>query len=107
MKREIQTLCDKKESKIKEHLTTVSLKKYLNNHVMLLKNQRAVPRNKTYTSPTKYGKGVMATGDSHSKRIKRNLFDNAKSFIKSKTEHMKHYVLSSLKGKKKTFLPYI
>ena len=46
----------------------------------------------------------MATGDSHSKRIKRNLFDNAKSFIKSETEHMKHYVLSSLKEKKQDII---
>ena len=50
----------------------------------------------------------MVIGDSHLKRIKRNLFknsfDNAKSFIKSfreaKTEHMKHYVIPSLKEQK-------
>ena len=71
---------------------------YLNNHVTLRKNQSAVPENKTYASATKYGKNIVVIGDSHLKRIKRNLFknsfDNAKSFIKSfagaKTEHMKH-----------------
>ena len=77
--------------------------KYLNNHVTLRKNHRVVPGNKT-----KYGKKIMVIGDSHLNRIKRNLFnnsfDNAKSFIKSfggaKTEHMKHYVLPSLKEQK-------
>ena len=60
--------------------------KYLNNHVTLRKNQRVVPGNKTYASVTKYGKKIVVIGDSHLKRIKRNLFknsfDNAKSFIK-------------------------
>ena len=50
----------------------------------------------------------MVIGDSHLKRIKRNLFsnvfDNARDFIKlfdgAKTEHMKHYVIPSLKEQK-------
>ena len=78
--------------------------KYLNNHVTLRKNQRVVPGNKTYSSARKYAKKIVVIGDSHLKRIKRNLFnnsfDNAKSFIKpfggAKTEHMKHYVIPSL-----------
>ena len=50
----------------------------------------------------------MVIGNSHLKRIKRNLFnnsfDNAKSFIKyfggAKTEHIKHYVIPYLKEQK-------
>ena len=50
----------------------------------------------------------MVTGDSHLKRIKQNIFensfDNARSIIKSfggaKTEHMKNYVIPSLKEQK-------
>ena len=50
----------------------------------------------------------MVIGDSHLKRIKRNhfknSFDDAKSFIKlfggRKTEHIKHYVIPSLKEQK-------
>ena len=80
----------------------------MNIHLTLRKNQRVVPGNKTYASATKYSKKIVAIGDSHLKRIKRNLFknsfDNAKSFIKSfggaKTEHMKHYVIPSLKEQK-------
>ena len=50
----------------------------------------------------------MVTGDSHLKRIRQNLFknsfDNARSVIKlfggAKTEHMKNYVIPSLKEQK-------
>ena len=86
--------------------------KYLNNHVTLRKNQRVVPGNKTYSSATKYGKKIVVIGDSHLKRIKRhifnNSFDNAKSFIKSfggaETEHIKHYVIPSLKEQKRDII---
>ena len=79
----------------------------MNNHVTLRKNQRVVPGKKTYASATKYDKNIVVIGDSHLKRIERNLFknsfDNAKSFIKSfggaKTDHMKH-IIPSLKEQK-------
>ena len=82
--------------------------KYLINHVTLRKNQRVVPRNKTYSSVTKYDTKIVVIGGSHLKRIKRNFlknyFDNAKSFLKSFggaiTEHLKHYVIPSLKEQK-------
>ena len=77
---------------------------YLNNQVDLRQNPRVVPGNRTYASATKYGKKVMVLGDSHTKRIKRNLFnnsfDNAKTYIKSfsgaRTNDMKHYAIPSL-----------
>ena len=68
-----------------------------------------VPGNKTYASATKYGKKIVVIGDSHLKRIKRNLFKNLKtllimSFIKpfdgAKTEHIKHCVMPFLKEQK-------
>ena len=57
----------------------------------------------------------MVTGDSHLKRIKQNIFensfDNARSIIKSfggaKTEHMKNYVIPSLKEQKPELLSYM
>ena len=101
----MQTLFVKKNQRRSDKCIT---EKYLNNHVTLRKNQRVVPGNTTYASATKYGKKIVAIGDSHLKRIKRSLFknsfDNAKSSIKSfggaKTKHMKHYVILSLKEQK-------
>ena len=78
--------------------------KYLENSKDLRQRKRTVPGPRSYASATKYGKKVMVVGDSHIKRIKRNLFnnsfENARSYLKSfsgaKTEDMKHYIIPSL-----------
>ena len=36
-----------------------------------------VPGNMSYSSATKYGKKICVVGDSHIRRIKRNLFNNS------------------------------
>ena len=64
-----------------------------------------VPGNRTYSSATKYGKKILIIGDSHLKKIRRNIFNdsliNCKSHIKpfggAKTEHMKYYIIPNLK----------
>lgn len=81
--------------------------KYIQNQVEI-RTPKIVPGNRTYASTTKYGKKIMVVGDSHIKRIKRNLFndsfDNAKSYIKSfsgaKIDDMKYYITPSLKEQK-------
>ena len=78
--------------------------KYLENSKDLHQPKRTVPGPRSYASATKYGKKVMVVGDSHVKRIRRNLFnnsfENARSYLKSfsgaKTEDMKHYIIPSL-----------
>ena len=51
-----------------------------------IQNQKVVPENRTYVNDTKHGNKTMVIGDSHIKRIKRNLFNDsfetAKSYIK-------------------------
>ena len=67
-------------------------------------NQNIVPGDRTYAETTKNGKKVFLIGDSHVKRIKRNLFNKSlisgKSYIKtfsgSNTKQLNHYILPTL-----------
>ena len=66
------------------------------------------PGNRTFASATKYGKKILVTGDSHIKRVKRNIFNNSitngKSYLKSfsgaNAKHLGHYILAHLRRAK-------
>lgn len=38
---------------------------------------RTIPQNRTYTSTAKYGKKICVTGDSHIRRIRKNILNNS------------------------------
>ena len=48
-----------------------------NDNVQIENPEVTIPRNKSYSSTTKYGKEICVVSDSHIKRIKRNLFNNS------------------------------
>ena len=64
----------------------------------------SVPGNWSYSSTTTYGKKICVVGDSHIRRIKRNLFNNP--LYEGKTElnglsranikHLDHFIISTL-----------
>ena len=69
------------------------------NHIRF-QNIKIAPGNSTYASMTKYGKKLCIIGDSHIKRVRRNVFNNLtengkpylKSFRGAKVQHLHHFI---------------
>ena len=63
-----------------------------------------VPGNRSYSSTTKFGKKICVVGDSHIRRIKRNLFNNSlcegkahlNGFSGASIKRLDHFITSTL-----------
>ena len=63
-----------------------------------------VPASRSYSSTTKYGKKICVVGDSHIRRIKRNLFNNSlcegkallNGFSGANIRRLDHFIIPTL-----------
>ena len=59
-----------------------------------------VPRNRSYSGTTKYGKKICLVGDSHKKRMKGNVLHEGKahfnSFSGANTKRLVHFITPTL-----------
>ena len=74
------------------------------NYITSQQHVKTVPGNRRYASATRYGKKICIIGDSHIKRIKKNVFNgsisNAKAYINcfsgANSKRLEHYILPTL-----------